>query len=207
VGGYFSGRRDRSGVKHTTSSCLSLDARRYQREGWLRPGSIVSLTWTRNGKPWGSISMSALEDAVILRYSYRRRGEGEAEDVVERVALDRTVCHFGGARTWFRCPHCQRRAAILYGPGRLFLCRRCYDLAYPSQNESLDDRLLRKMRAIRERLGGSSDIVSRFPSRPKGMRKLTYWALREEDYRLQRAREVGLQLLEAASWVEDHSDG
>jgi hypothetical protein len=193
VGGYFSGRRDRSGVKRTTSSCLWLDARRYQREGWLRPGSMITLSWARNGEPWGSIGMTAKEDAVTLRYTVRVPGAREGDSVVERVSLAWTSCNFGGRRFWFLCPRCRRRAALLYLLGRLFLCRRCCDLAYPSQREDLDTRLLGKMRAIRERLGGSSDIVSRFPSRPKGMRELTYWALREEYYRLELAREASFE--------------
>jgi hypothetical protein len=87
-----------------------------------------------------------------------------------------------GERPWFNCPGagCGRRVAVLYGPGRYFLCRHCYDLAYESQRENGMYRTLRRAQAIRERLGGSASMMEPFPQRPKGMHHDTYWRLREE---------------------------
>ena len=99
----------------------------------------------------------------------------------EPVSLDWTACNFGGERPWFVCPGagCNRRVAILYGPGRYFLCRRCYDLVYESQREYEMNRALRRTQTIRERLGGGANMKSPFPERPKGMHHETYWRLRE----------------------------
>ena len=36
------------------------------------------------------------------------------------------------------------RGAILYWPGRYFLCHRCYDLVYESQRENGMSRALRR---------------------------------------------------------------
>lgn len=198
MGGYFSGRRDRSGTKRTADSCRQLDVRRWQREGLLEAGTRFGWSWTREGKQVANVGVLVLADRLTLQYRYRENG-GEWESVDEPVTLAWTRCNYGGRRAWFVCPGvkngvpCGRRVAVLYLDGRYFLCRHCYELTYESRREDLDTRLLRKMRAIRERLGGSSDIVSRFPSRPKGVRRQTYCALREEYYRLELAREASFE--------------
>ena len=92
------------------------------------------------------------------------------------MSLTWTGCNFGGERPWFACPgaRCGRRVALLYGPGRYSLCRHCYDLVYESQRENGMYRALHKAQAIRERLGGSANMMEPFPERPKGMNHDTY---------------------------------
>jgi hypothetical protein len=67
--------------------------------------------------------------------------------------------------------------AILYG-GSIFACRRCYQLAYPSQQESAAQRALHKVQAIRIELGGSANLMYPFPLKPKHMHSTTYDRLR-----------------------------
>lgn len=74
-------------------------------------------------------------------------------EVEQAIRLDITPCNYGGFRQWFLCSCCQRRVAILYGAGKHFLWRHCYNLAYSSQQEGKMDRLLRKARKIRNNLG------------------------------------------------------
>lgn len=74
-------------------------------------------------------------------------------EVEQAIRLDITACNYGGFRQWFLCFCCQRRVAILYGAGKHFLWRHCYNLAYSSQQEGKMDRLLRKARKIRNNLG------------------------------------------------------
>ena len=83
--------------------------------------------------------------------TYRVRiGGGEWEDVNETVRIVRTPCRFGGTRPYFVCPGvvngttCGRRVAKLYGPGRYFVCRLCYRLAYASQSEDAQRRSMRR---------------------------------------------------------------
>jgi hypothetical protein len=64
--------------------------------------------------------------------------------------------------------------AKLYGPGKYFLCRHCYDLRYESQREDKKTRALRKAQTIRTRLGGSANMLEPFPEKPKGMHLDTY---------------------------------
>jgi hypothetical protein len=124
---------------------------------------------------------------VLLFYRHRIGPGAEWEDVQEHVSLEWTACNFGGVRSWFICPGAGsgRRVAILYGPGRYFLCHHCYELVYESQRESEMHRALRRAQAIRERLGGSANMTEPFPKKPKGMHWSTYerlwWEHHEED--------------------------
>jgi hypothetical protein len=149
------------------------------------------LRWPRAGRETGSIR-GAVEGSdrpkrLLLLYRHRSGPGGEWEDVHEPVSLDWTACNFGGERPWFICPgaDCGRRVAILYGPGRYFLCRHCYDLRYESQRENGMSRALRRAQAIRERLGGSANMTQPFPEKPKGMHWKTYerlwWEHHEAD--------------------------
>jgi len=186
MGGMGSGNWYRFDKKATTGECHSVDVRYLHREGLLKPGNWFSLRWSRAGRETGSIQGAVIgsekPEQVILTYRHRSGPVREWEDVREFVPLTWTVCNFGGERPWFICPGagCGRRVAVLYEPGRYFLCRHCYDLVYESQRENAMYRALHKAQSIRERLGGSASMMAPFPDRPKGMHHETYWRLREE---------------------------
>jgi len=186
LGGVGSGNWYRFDKKTTTGECHSIDVRYLHREGLLKPGRWFSLHWSRAGRETGSIR-GAVEGSdrpkhLLLIYRHRSGSGNEWEDVHEPVSLDWTACNFGGERLWFICPGvgCGRRVALLYGLGRYFLSRHCYDLVYESQRENEMTRALRRAQTIRERLGGSASMMKPFPERPKGMHHETYWRLREE---------------------------
>ncbi len=178
MGGYGSGRRWGSS-KDTTSSYLRLDVRWLGRKGFLVPGRSSNVTWSRNGEPAGNINLQCETDRVVLCYSHRRFDEPWKNEKYP-VPLERTPCHYGGKRVWFRCPArgCGRRVAILYGSG-IFACRNCYQLAYESQHEAPHNRALTRAQSIREKLGGSGSMGEPFPWKPKGMHWSTYWRLRQ----------------------------
>ena len=147
--------------------------RRRHREGRLQAGQDFSCSWTYGGKPFGSISVRAEADAVVLVFSSRRSEESEWKPVEQRVPITWTACHLGGERPWFVCAvyadgcYCGRRVALLYAAGELFACRRCYGLAYTSQQESPRLRNIRRSRKIRVTLGGSTNLCEPFPEKPK----------------------------------------
>lgn len=203
MGGVGSGNWYRFDKKTTTGDCHDVDVRYLNRHGLLKPGGWFSLRWSRGERETGSIggSVEGTEkpERVILRYRSRSEPSSEWEDVREPVHLTWTGCNFGGERPWFVCPGagCGRRVAILYGPGRYFLCRHCCDLTYESQRENAMYRALHKAQAIRERLGGSANMTEPFPERPKGMHWKTYERLWWEHHEAETEQLVGMR-----EWLE-----
>ena len=175
------------GGRTTCKSCISVDVRRWHREGRLHAGQQFSYSWTYCGKPFGSISVRTEADAVVLVFHSRNSQACDWKPVEQRVPITWTACHLGGRRAWFRCAvysngrYCGRRVALLYGAGELFACRRCYGLAYASQQERARFRSIGRSRKIRMRLGGSPDLLQPFPERPRGMHQRTYMRLRARD--------------------------
>jgi len=187
MGGMGSGNwyRDK---KTTTEEVHRIDIRYMRKQGLLRwPGSIGSLSWSRDGKQTGSIRYRVEQDCLVLMYRYRSYGE-EWKEIEEPVWFERTPCNYGGERLWFHCPHCGRRVAVLYGAGVRFLCRHCYDLSYGSQNETYMDRMMRKAWKIRQRLGSSEDLMEPiWEKKPKGMHWKTFERLLREERKANRA--------------------
>jgi len=195
LGGAGSGSWYRWDKKTTTEGCRSLDIRRLYREGLLKSGHRFSRAWRRAEQMVASISVFVDRDQVILSYRHRSGPCGEWEEVEEAVALEWTPCNFGGERPWFVCPGvaCGRRVAILYGQGKYFLCRHCYDLRYESQREDKMDRALRRAQKIRQRLGGSANTMEPFLKRPKGMHHNTYRRLFWEHYEAEMEQLAAIQ--------------
>jgi hypothetical protein len=169
-----SGRHWHYGAKDTISDYRSIDVRRWQRDGLLGPHQFFSWQWSRDSETVASIRVRTEPGRVILTYSHRSGG-GDWKDQSYPIQLDWTPCNLGGERPWFLCPAmgCGRRIAILYG-GSIFACRHCYQLAYPSQRETADDRAARRADRIREKLGWEPGILNGNGWKPKGMRRNTF---------------------------------
>jgi hypothetical protein len=161
MGGSGSGRRWYS--KATTSDHYKLDVRQWQRDGLLMASRYFVYEW------WTvevCSSMHLRPNKVFLSHAYRN-------DEKWTVWLEWTSCNYGGPRTWFLCPGCGRRVAILYGTGPL-ACRQCHRLVYDSQQDSGWRRSINQARAARMKLGGSANLTEPLPQRPKGMHWRTY---------------------------------
>jgi hypothetical protein len=199
VGGAGSGNWYRFNKKTTTGQCHSVDVRYLHRNGLLKPGGWFSLRWSRAGRQTGSIGGVAYRDQVTLLYRHRRGQGGESDDVKETVPLDWRACNFGGERPWFICPGagCGRRVAVLYGPGKYFLCRHCCDLTYQSRRDNKMYRALHRAQDIRRRLGGSANMMEPFPEKPKGMHWSTYERLWWEHHEAEME-----QLLAMREWLD-----
>jgi hypothetical protein len=205
MGGLGSGDWYRFNKKTTTGECHSIDVRYLHREGLLKAGGWFSLRWSRGEHETASIGGSVeghlrlRPERVILRYRHRSGPGGEWEDVQEPVPLTWTACNIGGERPWFICPGagCGRRVAVLYGPGKYFLCRHCYDLRYESQREDKTQRALRRAQKIRKHLGGSANMMEPFPEKPKGMHLETYMQLFWEHHEAEME-----QLADMRKWLD-----
>ena len=174
MGGIGSGRRWHWGAKDTTDDYRSIDVRRWKKDGLLTPNQTFNWAWSRHSEVLATISVCTKDDGVILTYRHRSGGE-DWEDQSYPVYLDWTSCHIGGQRPWFLCPasDCGRRVAILYS-GRIFACRHCCQLAYPSQRETSDSRATRRADRIRDKLGWEPGILNGNGQKPKGMHWNTF---------------------------------
>lgn len=180
MGGIGSGRHFYFGGKAKTSDYRFVDIRRWQRDGMLvRPSFTWS--WFRHGERIASIAAMVTKSVITLQYRIKRNGEWH--DVDCKVRLGTTGCNLGGARTWFICPCCGRRVAILY-IGKVPACRKCYQLSYPSQCETSNDRQIRRLDNIRERLGWEAGFMNGEGGKPKGMHWKTYHRLYRQQMQL-----------------------
>jgi hypothetical protein len=177
MGGSGSGNWYRVNKKTLAEHCLSIDVRQLNRKGCLEPWLMYAWKW-QNGF---CIVIETTPGAIELAYIISRNGQ-QREWVYIEVPLYWTSCNYGGKRPWFICPEngCGRRVAKLYLEGRYFLCRHCHDLAYFSQRQGKESRLIDKAQKIYQRLGAkcNSDLYSK--SKPKGMHQTTYDRLRNE---------------------------
>lgn len=149
MGGSGSGRGWHS-TRTEVEACRTIDAARWQSEGFFRPGfrvGPVSWVWSdpETREERASISFETDCDettgSVRLRYSMIRGGERIPYDY--RVDLTTTRTSWDRLRWWFACPlssngnACGRRVRILYLPfgAGYYGCRHCFNLTYRSCNE------------------------------------------------------------------------
>ena len=155
--------------KPNTETYLNLDIRWLRKQA--RPGSRGTVRWSTNGHETGAIDYQMEKNSVILKYFYR------GEPVTEVISFSWTRCNYG-MRPWFVCPGCKKRVAILYSGGKYFLCRHCYDLCYPCQQEGYPGRLARKASKLYALIGNGF-------KRPKYMRRKKFKRLQDEHFRLE----------------------
>jgi hypothetical protein len=130
MGGFGSGRWDRTITRTSTEGLPRLDVRGLARVGGLACGARAKIIWEGSG----SISTEVPEnDPSTIMLNFRARTHnGTWINFREQVPLVWTGCAFGGSRVWFACPNCRTRRAILYGLQGRFRCRECHWLAYAS---------------------------------------------------------------------------
>ena len=158
----------RPGWRRKCGHLLALDVRVLARRGRLAPGMSYSWAWSRGGEPAGEVGIQTASDHVRLGYTWTPRGS-DPQQIDCPVRLERTPCHFGGTRPWFRCPRCWALRAVIYGvagDGK-FGCRQCMRLGYASEAESRIDRMNRKLHKLQAKLGEDGE-------KPKWMRWRTF---------------------------------
>ena len=172
MGGQGSGRRAWGATRPSTDAALALDVRRLARRGGLAPGGHT-VVWPSLG---GDAAVAYAVDAGGLTLAYRtRRSPVDAwQDRRQVVGQERTPCHYGGERPWFRCPGCARRVAVLFWYAGAFRCRPCHGLAYASTRQDANRRRLGTADRLRQRLEGAPGL-GLVPERPAWMGRRAYW--------------------------------
>jgi hypothetical protein len=144
-------RTARATLRHLVEQTPTIDIRRLKRDGHIGP-----------------------DDAVVTL-----RTVPDGQSYMVRIAhLERPV--FGGVRSHFLCPACNRRCDLLYLRPNL-ACRVCHRLAYASENEVREARARRRLFKRRERLGQrEGGVVAPFPAKPKWWRWPLYLRIRRQ---------------------------
>ncbi|MDF0649993.1 MAG: hypothetical protein CV081_05280 [Nitrospira sp. LK265] len=133
-------------MKALVTEFHALDITQLNR-GWLHPNTTFDWVWrTNKGAQIATVKITVLESAVELWFPI------ESTRAIQPVSLIYSAGPQGGKRPWFACPQCERRVGILYHvPSRPFFCRRCCDLAYPSQYQARNRSYGRRFRGITQR--------------------------------------------------------
>lgn len=157
--------------KATTDASLSLDIRAIMRAVNHSVGGKVLYRWNSERQDMPVATMLTMTARNLL--SAKHIGGGLPNELFD---LTHTGCNLGGQRTWFLCSRigCGRRIAVIYDTPKGFRCRHCARLVYRSTREREYDRMLRRARRVRDRVGGSGNLLKDFPDRPKGMHQETY---------------------------------
>jgi tRNA(Ile2) C34 agmatinyltransferase TiaS len=178
MGGYGSGQWYRSNSKATIESQSKIDIRLLNKLGLLHQGIELDFSKASRGEKCGLAGFRVETDRLVLLYR-NRQINGQWEQSEDKIFFSWTPCNHGGNRQWFLCPGCNRRVAAIYS-GEYYRCRHCHNLTYSSQQESKSDRLLRKARKIRTRLGASGNLAEPIFFKPKNMHQKTFDRLRRE---------------------------
>ena len=124
----------RPGYKVKGEHLMRLDIRAIHRRGLLWVGGTNTWSWSRGTEHVGSVRFTVDTDSIRLAYSV------SGQDASQNIATTETPCAYGGSRTWFSCPVCRGRAALLYMRSGRFACRSCQRVSYASQSRSESDR-------------------------------------------------------------------
>lgn len=170
----------------------------------LFPNYPGAFCWTDNDPASGQVSYEIHRG--WLRVDYFADCGSQEIKLSENIEFDSTPCHFGGERYWFLCPCCKKRIATIYRLRNLYRCRHCHDLSFRSQSESKLDRLIRKSRKLRHRLGGSNCLADPIRHKQKSMHQKTF----ERLYKVERSVsltaynsiEEKIQFFEERGWMD-----
>lgn len=182
MGGLGSGRHTNIDC---TDDCRSIDIRFWHRQGLLEFGLSFTTRWSRNGETIAKIDVNSEGNRLMLSYYCRSNGS-DWQYMHYPIHLQTTPCHYGGKRYWFTCPatNCSKRVAVMYLGDRYFACRKCCQLVYQSQRESMEDRAIRKVDKIREFLEWEPGFLNGRGWKPKGMHWKTFNRLYAEHDKL-----------------------
>lgn len=106
---------------------------------------------------------------------------GKRKSIAYQILFERLPCNYGGFRYFFKCPLCSKRMRLLYFTHNVFLCRKCLNLGYATQQlrtsrryQYLDD----KLKELIKKKGGDCD----FNQKPPRMHSATFKKFRDKRF-------------------------
>lgn len=162
-----------SNSKEKVDDWMTLDA------GLLKPKSrgglpkSATVEWHNNGRLIDKIHIQKNAHFIQLRFDELVVTGGSWRPTNQQIDVESTSCHYGGNRSWFKCPTCAQRVGLIARKQRLFACRKCHDLVYRSQYQTEYERLLTLQRKIKKRIF-QSDGKSHIRVKKKGVHWTTY---------------------------------
>ena len=134
MGGPGSGKWFRWHPKMIVGTQPFIDIRTLKQKGVLYPGARRQISWSKfDDESFASLRVE--EDRLVISYEYVD-ADGNQQSNQDVIAFDFTPCHFGGHRTWLKCPECTRRVVAVHRVQSGFACRHCCNLTYRSQNDN-----------------------------------------------------------------------
>lgn len=138
----------RPAMREVVEDYQSIDVRAIARAGLFASRGREELLRIKPGRRSDAlwVHVQYADDRVRLLYDWV--GRQHRED----IEIDRTPCHFGGARLWFLCPRCGVRSSVLHLKSPGVACRACHGLVYRTQRLGVCGRSWTKQRKIERML-------------------------------------------------------
>ncbi len=174
---------------HTQTRCrrsdyACLDQKLLKEQVNMPVGTKFSLRWNMGKRNYHSVLAQRIKNGLFI-FTEKDRGY--------RIRFTQTQLSYG-KRTWYQCPACGRRCALLYHAGN-FACRHCVKPAYDCQNGSQTDYLLNKIIDARQDLWGKDnplikDLMEscRWFDKPKHLHWKTFERKRDKIIKLEEKR-------------------
>lgn len=145
-----------------TSTAIRLDLRCEPFRSALSEVGAYIARWSRGPKSVGGMiveSRGVTDDGkpavLVVPLALLASPTWPVVEPTMRLQLVWSACPFGGHRGFVQCPHCSRRAVLLYLARGSWLCRRCAGVVYPSTRQGDYDRALAKLAKVRRAMGYS----------------------------------------------------
>lgn len=180
MGNFRSGGHNRTHGRY--ESAYRVDS--YHLAGRIFKDGGMPYSWTRNGRPSGSIAIYYDKGHDCIVFAYDSDG---TEGIRNHIDYELVPNNYGGSRMYFICPGCGRRSRFLCSHKKEFLCRKCAGLYYDIQQICKDDKAItyidKILKALKVDINGMDNFEkARYMPywKPKYMRQLKFDLLRNE---------------------------
>lgn len=147
------------------SSLISIDSFKFYKNNTMGGFSVQPL------------EVNAEPTSNHLKITYRKRKEYSY-----LIPIEKQPCNYGGYRSFFKCPLCQKRMRFLYfAEQSLFLCRKCLNLSYESQRLRPTMRYYYMTQKIKDSMKDKDGNLSLY-EKPFGMHKDKYEKLKSKQF-------------------------